>query len=152
MRYVLLCGRSAPHPGCSRPALVEEVPSVPKSGLVVLCSPNPCDQHTHPTILRPPYPFMWYYRTEVRNLCDVLFRVTWFEASHQADGRWLAGNNIIGRSLRACANILMPLSQRLVLFVRFYLFCGLSRPSPATYLVSVAEVSHESMLVGCMIH
>jgi hypothetical protein len=43
---------------------------------------------------------MWYYRTEVRNICDVPLRITRFEAYHQAAGRWVAGN-IMGRSLTA---------------------------------------------------
>jgi hypothetical protein len=85
--------------GCSRPAPVTEE-AVPKSGLVITCSPNPCDQHTHPTVPQPPYPYMWFYRTEVRNTLDVPLRITRFEAYVQQGGRWVA-RNITGRSLTA---------------------------------------------------
>lgn len=86
--------------GCSRPAPVVEAPAVAKSGLVVTCSPNPCDQHTHPTVPRPHLPFMWFYRTEVRNTLDVPLRVFKFEAFSWDGQRWVAGN-IMGRELTA---------------------------------------------------
>ena len=69
-----------------------------QSGLVVSCSPNPCDQHTHPTVPHPPFPFMWFYRTEVHNTLDVPLRVYKFEAFSWDRRRWVAGN-IMGREL-----------------------------------------------------
>lgn len=75
-------------------------PAVPKSGLVASSSPNPCDQHTHPSMPRPPFPYMWIYSTEVRNTLDVPLRITSFEAYVQKDGKWVAGN-VMGRTLTA---------------------------------------------------
>ena len=86
--------------GCSRKGDPAATPAVaaPKSGLNASCSPNPCNQHTHPTVQQPPYRYMWYYRTEVCNTLDVPLRVVWFEAFHWEGGRWVPGN-ITGRTL-----------------------------------------------------
>jgi len=87
--------------GCSRPAPVAEKASTPtKSGLVAICSPNPCDQHTHPTAPQPPWPFMWFYRTEIRNTLAVPLRVYKFEAYGWDGQQWVAGN-VMGRELTA---------------------------------------------------
>jgi hypothetical protein len=88
--------------GCTRPSnKATEITVVPlKSGLVATCSPNPCDQHTHPSGQKGPHPFMWIYKTEVRNTLDVPLRIFRFEAYVQKDGRWQAGN-VMGRSLTA---------------------------------------------------
>jgi len=93
--FSLGCSRSSPKPEELKPTT-----TLTKSGLVATSSPNPCDQHTSPSIPRPPHPFMWYYRTEVRNTLSVPLRIVRFEAYKEQDGRWVAGN-VTGRSLTA---------------------------------------------------
>ncbi len=87
--------------GCERntdslPPAVE----LPKSGIVVTCSPNPCDKHADPTVLEPSYRYMWSYRTEVRNTLDVPLRIVWFEAFTWHGSRWVP-ETIAGRTLTA---------------------------------------------------
>ncbi len=60
-------------------------------------SPNPCNQHSVAG-RRNPYPFMWYYRTELRNDTESALRVVWFEGF----GKWFSDwepQNIMGRPL-----------------------------------------------------
>jgi hypothetical protein len=49
-------------------------------------------------VQRPPYRYMWYYTTAVRNVLDMPLRVVWFEAYSWVGGRWVA-NNIMRRPL-----------------------------------------------------
>lgn len=88
--------------GCSRQAKESDsTPSTPsKSGLVATSSPNPCDQFSHPTVPKPPFPFMWFYKTEVRNTLDVPLTIIKFEAYKLKNGQWVAGN-ITGKTLTA---------------------------------------------------
>jgi hypothetical protein len=48
----------------------------------------------------PPYPHMWYYRTELRNDSNRDLRVIWFEAYFELDGVWYP-SNALGRVLRS---------------------------------------------------
>jgi hypothetical protein len=69
------------------------------SGLVVRCSPNPCDRHEYPGWApSDDAPYLWVYRTEVENTLAVPLTVTRFEASSLVDGRWTPGN-VLGRAL-----------------------------------------------------
>jgi hypothetical protein len=68
--------------------------------LTVRHTPNPCDVHRSAKDPNPPAPYMWYYRTDVKNNLDVPLRVIWFEGYTQVNGRWVA-NNILGRTLTA---------------------------------------------------
>lgn len=60
--------------------------------LEVIHTPNPCDQHASDCFPKDPFPFMWYYRTEVRNNTDVPLRVVSFEAYLRIGGRWMPRN------------------------------------------------------------
>jgi hypothetical protein len=58
--------------------------------------------HRSPTgkpLARPPFRYMHYYRTEVKNVSDRPLRVVWFEAFHEMKGTWYGGN-VLGRVLR----------------------------------------------------
>lgn len=58
--------------------------------------------HLAPTgqpLPRPPYKYMWYYRTEVRNLSSRPLRIVWFEAYMQHEGVWYA-DNVLRRTMR----------------------------------------------------
>lgn len=61
-------------------------------------TPNPCDQHSAEGVTTDPFPFMWYYRTEVTNHSDRPLRIVEFECFVRRGGRWVAGN-LRGRSL-----------------------------------------------------
>ncbi len=67
-------------------------------GFYVVYEPNPCNQHSVAEFPVNPAPFMWYYRTEVRNTTDSPLRVVWFEAYSRDFGKWEPGN-ITGRTL-----------------------------------------------------
>lgn len=65
-------------------------------GLVATCTPD--YNRSARAVLHPPYRYMFYYRTEVRNLLTVPLRIIWFEGFTFADGRW-HGKNILNRAL-----------------------------------------------------
>ncbi|MFC1582359.1 hypothetical protein ACFL4W_02350 [Planctomycetota bacterium] len=69
-----------------------------EGGIEVIHSPNPSTQHTSPGFEKNPFPFTWYYRTEVHNRTDRPVRVEWFEAYSLVRGRWVP-NNVKGRQL-----------------------------------------------------
>ena len=69
-----------------------------RQGLEVIHKPNPCDQHQSDYFPRDPFPFMWYYRTEVRNNTNMPLRVVWFEAYRRRWFTWVPGN-VTGREL-----------------------------------------------------
>jgi len=48
---------------------------------------------------RPPFRYMHYYRTEVRNVSDRPLKIIWFEGYREVDGTWSPGN-VLGRVLR----------------------------------------------------
>lgn len=66
--------------------------------LEVTHSPNPCNQYVSPLIFQAPYPFMWYYRTELRNNTDAPLRVISFEGYSHLNGEWMP-NNVMRRPL-----------------------------------------------------
>jgi hypothetical protein len=58
--------------------------------------------HKQPTgkpLKDPPYPYMWYYRTEVHNKSDGWLRIVWFEGFGKDEEGWYS-NNVLGRTLR----------------------------------------------------
>ena len=48
----------------------------------------------------PPFRYMHYYRTEVKNVSDHPVKIVWFEAYRENGGTWYPGN-VLGRALRA---------------------------------------------------
>ena len=52
-----------------------------------------------PPFKRAPFRYMYYYRTEVRNLSNRPLKIVWFEGYGEDDGHWYPGN-ILGRVLR----------------------------------------------------
>lgn len=71
-----------------------------RPGLLVSHSPNPCDVHSTAGRRKPPFPYMWYYRTEVRNDTDQPIRITQFECYFDRGSNWVPGN-ILNRPLTA---------------------------------------------------
>ena len=68
-------------------------------GLVAAHAPNPCAVHSSPAFEENPYPFMWYYRTELRNMTDRSLQIVWFEGYYEAeDGQWHP-NHVLKRPL-----------------------------------------------------
>ncbi len=67
-------------------------------GLVVTHTPNPSNVYSSPAVTNAPYPYMWFYRTEVKNQTDRPIRITSFEGYFFRDGRWVAAN-ILNRPL-----------------------------------------------------
>jgi len=58
--------------------------------------------HLEPTgapLANAPYPYMWYYRTEVHNRSSRPLRIVWFEAYTQHEGVWYA-NGVLRRTMR----------------------------------------------------
>ena len=70
------------------------------SGLVVTHSPNPCDVHEGNIPEGRPFPYMWVYRTEVRNDTDYPIQVTQFEGYFFKNSEWTPVN-IMNRTLTA---------------------------------------------------
>jgi hypothetical protein len=59
-------------------------------------------KHLKPTgnpISNPPFKFMHYYRTEVRNNLKRPIKIVWFEGYRKHAGKWYPGN-VLGRALR----------------------------------------------------
>ena len=71
-----------------------------KPELEVVHIPNPCDQHESGAFRKNPFPFMWYYRTEVRNNTGKPLEVVWFESYFLRSRQWVPAN-IKGRELTA---------------------------------------------------
>lgn len=69
-------------------------------GLVVTHTPNPTAIHQAQTAETPPFPYVWYYRTEVSNATDRPIRITSFEGSYYLNSRWTPAN-IMHRTLTA---------------------------------------------------
>lgn len=67
-----------------------------RKGLVVSCSDN--YNRNALAVQRPPYAYMWYYRTEVRNTLEIPLRIVWFEAFFWV-GWWWMPKNIMRRAL-----------------------------------------------------
>lgn len=71
-----------------------------KPALVASHSPNPCDVHVSKAFPKNPLPFMWYYRTEVRNNTSRPIQITAFECFFLIEGEWVP-RNIFGRKLNS---------------------------------------------------
>lgn len=71
-----------------------------RSGLVVTHTPNPCDVHNANITETASFPYVWYYRTEVRNNTDHPIRITHFEGYFYRDSKWTSAN-IMNRPLTA---------------------------------------------------
>lgn len=67
-------------------------------GLVVTHTPNPCDVHDVKIPEGKPYPYMWFYKTEVRNDTETPIRITKFEGFFYRDSEWKP-SNILNREL-----------------------------------------------------
>ena len=67
--------------------------------LIVTHSPNPSNKNTSEYFPNPPYPYTWYYRTEVKNNSDRELKVIWFEGYGEENGHWYS-NNVLNRTLR----------------------------------------------------
>lgn len=61
----------------------------PSDAMVITMSPNPCDVHTSPAFHEKPYPYMWYYRTEVKNILPFPLQITWFATFSLVDDEWV---------------------------------------------------------------
>lgn len=58
--------------------------------------------HKSPTgepLSEPPFRYMSYYRTEVKNNSNQPLKIVWFEGYEQFQGTWYPGN-VLGRTLR----------------------------------------------------
>jgi|GEM_PF-1273231 len=71
----------------------------PGEALVVTHSPNPSNLHTSEYFPKPPYPYMWYYRTEIKNTSDRDLKVIWLEGYFEYNGHWY-GSNVRNAVLR----------------------------------------------------
>ena len=69
-----------------------------KKALTVRHLPNPTNIHTSPRFARNPIPYMWYYRTEVRNNLNKPLKITSFDALSLENGKWVR-RNVLGRRL-----------------------------------------------------
>ena len=80
--------------GCACRSGSFECPAAATAALTVV--------HKAPTgrpLDRPPFRYMRYYRTEVRNVSDRPLKIVWFEGYREVDGTWKPGN-ALGRVLR----------------------------------------------------
>jgi hypothetical protein len=66
-------------------------PPPSSNAMIITISPNPCDVHSIPGIHEEPYPYMWYYRIEVKNMLSVPLQITWFAAYALVDDDWVLG-------------------------------------------------------------
>jgi len=71
-----------------------------RSGLVVTHTPNPTALHDVKIPEGRPFPYMWFYRTEVRNATEYPIRITGFEGYFYRDEKWVAVN-VFNRALTA---------------------------------------------------
>ncbi len=62
------------------------------AGLVVTHTPNPSDIHAAAIPEGRPFPYMWFYRTEVHNATDYPIQITGFEGCFYLDGQWTPVN------------------------------------------------------------
>ena len=85
--------------GCSdtRPAdpAKKEVRKPPADPALEVVHMPPTDD----SLADPPYPYMWYYRTEVHNKSARPLRIVWFEVYTEYEGVWNA-NNVLRRTMR----------------------------------------------------
>jgi len=60
--------------------------------LKVIHSPNPSNIHVSHLIKKSPYPYMWYYSTEIVNKSDRDLKIIWFESYSKIDEHWYSSN------------------------------------------------------------
>jgi hypothetical protein len=84
---------------CLLPGCQGTVGKFSGEAFVVTHSPNPSNLHTSEYFPKPPYPYMWYYRTEVKNTSDRDLKVIWFEGYFEYNGQWY-GSNVRNMVLR----------------------------------------------------
>ena len=88
LAVLMICLVSA---GCAhndKPGFTEDI----ADALLIFHDPNPCDIHVSDYFDRPPYKYMWYYRTEVQNNLSVPLRITDFGFYTYENGKWLPMN------------------------------------------------------------
>ena len=61
----------------------------PSNAMMITMSPNPCDVHSSPAFHEKPYPYMWYYRTEVKNMLPFPLQITWLATYSWIDDEWV---------------------------------------------------------------
>ncbi len=61
----------------------------PSNAMMITFSPNPCDVHSSPASREKPYPYMWYYRTEVKNMLPFALQITWLATFSWIDDEWV---------------------------------------------------------------
>jgi hypothetical protein len=61
----------------------------PSNAMTITIRPNPCDVHNSPASHEKPYPYMWYYRTEVKNILPFPLQITWFATFSWVDDAWV---------------------------------------------------------------
>ncbi|MGD9320057.1 MAG: hypothetical protein PVH99_08840 [Desulfobacteraceae bacterium] len=61
----------------------------PSNAMMITMSPNPCDVHSSSAFHEKPYPYMWYYRTEVKNILPFPLQITWFATFYWVDDEWV---------------------------------------------------------------
>lgn len=71
-----------------------------RKALTVRHRPNPTSVHSSPHFKRKPYPYMWYYRTEVTNNLNRPLRIISFDAFTLSYGKWIR-RNILHRPLNS---------------------------------------------------
>jgi hypothetical protein len=61
----------------------------PSNAMKIMMSPNPCDVHRSPAFHEKPSPYMWYYRTEVKNMLPFPLQITWLATYSWIDDAWM---------------------------------------------------------------
>lgn len=85
---------------CATVLIASTIGCMHPPGLVVTHIPNPCDIHNASIPEGQPFPYMWYYRTEVSNSTDHPIQITQFEGYFYKDSKWIPAN-ITKRTLTA---------------------------------------------------
>ena len=71
-----------------------------RPGLIVTHTPNPTGRHDASIPEGKPFPYMWFYRTEVRNTTDFPIQITRFEGLFLKEAKWTP-SNVLKRPLTA---------------------------------------------------
>ena len=64
--------------------------------MMITISPNPCDVHSSPASHEKPYHYMWYYRTEVKNMLPFPLQITWFATFSLIGDEWVLQEELDG--------------------------------------------------------
>ncbi|MGA1871889.1 MAG: hypothetical protein ACMUJM_25495 [bacterium] len=62
-------------------------------------SPNPSAIHKSEYFKKEPYPYMWFYKTEIKNSSNRELKIIWFESYFEFNESWY-GLNVLNRPLR----------------------------------------------------